>query len=60
MIIWDVSPEIFSFGPFSIGSLNLGPFSVRWYGLLFAASFVIGFQIMNWIFKIEKKSRYPS
>lgn len=56
MIIWDVSPEIFSFGPFSIGSLNLGPFSVRWYGLLFAASFVIGFQIMNWIFKIEKKS----
>jgi prolipoprotein diacylglyceryl transferase len=51
-----VSPEIFSFGPFSIGSLNLGPFSVRWYGLLFAASFVIGFQIMNWIFKIEKKS----
>lgn len=56
MIVWDVSPEIFSFGPFDIGSFELGPFSVRWYGLLFAASFVIGFQIMHWIFKIEKKS----
>lgn len=56
MIIWDVSPEIFSFGPFSLGLFDLGPFSVRWYGLLFAASFVIGFQIMTWIFKIEKKS----
>ncbi len=56
MIIWDVSPEIFSFGPFSLGDFDIGPFSVRWYGLLFAASFVIGFQIMNWIFNLEKKS----
>jgi prolipoprotein diacylglyceryl transferase len=47
MITWDVSPEIFS----------IGPISIRWYGLLFAASFLIGFQIMTRIFKNEKKSQ---
>ncbi|MCB0730453.1 MAG: prolipoprotein diacylglyceryl transferase [Ignavibacteriae bacterium] len=46
MINWDVSPEIFS----------LGPIHVRWYGLLFAASFLIGFQIMHKIFIKENKS----
>ena len=46
MIYWDISPEIFS----------LGPFSIRWYGLLFALSFIVGFQIMKWIFEKEKKS----
>ena len=47
MITWDVSPEIFS----------IGPISIRWYGLLFAASFLIGFQIMTKIFKKENKSQ---
>jgi len=46
MITWDVSPEIFS----------LGPITVRWYGVLFAASFLIGFQIMTKIFAQENKS----
>ncbi len=46
MITWDVNPEIFS----------LGPIHVRWYGLLFAASFLVGFQIMHKIFMQEKKS----
>ncbi len=46
MINWDVSPEIFS----------LGPLSVRWYGLLFALSFLVGYQIMLKIFKNEGKS----
>ena len=45
MIIWGVSPEIFS----------IGPFAVRWYGLLFASSFFTGFLIIQWIFKQEKK-----
>ncbi len=45
-ITWDVNPEIFSFGPIHI----------RWYGLLFAASFLIGFQIMTKIFKKENKT----
>lgn len=46
MITWDVSPEIFS----------LGPITIRWYGLLFAASFLIGFQLMTKIYADEKKS----
>ncbi len=46
MITWDVSPEI----------IALGPIHIRWYGLLFAASFLVGFQIMTKIFGKEKKS----
>jgi len=46
LITWSVSPEIFS----------LGPIHVRWYGLLFAMSFIVGYQIFTWIFKIEKRS----
>lgn len=44
-VIWDVDPEIF----------HIGAFSVRWYGLMFAMGFVIGIQIMTHIFKVEKK-----
>lgn len=46
MITWNVNPEIFS----------IGPIHIRWYGLLFAASFLIGFKIMQNIFAKEKKS----
>lgn len=44
-IIWDVSPEIFRFGYIA----------VRWYGLLFALSFLFGYSIMSRIFKWEGK-----
>jgi phosphatidylglycerol---prolipoprotein diacylglyceryl transferase len=44
-IIWDVNPEIF----------HIGSFSIRWYGLLFAMGFLIGMQIMTYIFKKEDK-----
>lgn len=43
IIPWDVNPEIF----------RLGPIAVRWYGLLFASSFLFGYIIMNRIFKNE-------
>lgn len=46
-INWDVSPEIF----------NLGPVSVRWYGLLFALSFVFGYIILTRIFVKEGKPK---
>lgn len=46
LITWDVSPDIFS----------LGPLTIRWYGLLFAASFVIGLKIMQNIFIKEGKT----
>lgn len=42
-ITWDVSPEIFS----------ISNFSLRWYGLLFALSFVLGYIILQKIFKKE-------
>ena len=44
-IVWDVSPEIF----------HIGSWPVRWYGLLFAMGFLLGVQIMTYIFRVEKK-----
>ncbi len=44
-IIWDVSPTIF----------KVGSFEIRWYGLLFALGFLIGFQIIAKVFKFENK-----
>jgi prolipoprotein diacylglyceryl transferase len=42
-IVWNVDPEIIRFGDFAI----------RWYGVLFALGFVLGYIIMGKIFKIE-------
>lgn len=44
-IIWNGSPEIFS----------VGSFSLRWYGLLFALGFLIGQQLLYYIFQKEGK-----
>ncbi len=46
MIEWNVNPEIFS----------IGPLSIRWYGLLFASSFILGYIIIADIFKKEGRS----
>jgi phosphatidylglycerol---prolipoprotein diacylglyceryl transferase len=43
-MIWNVSPEIISFGGFGL----------RWYSLLFLAGFLIGYKITFQIFKKEK------
>jgi prolipoprotein diacylglyceryl transferase len=48
VINWDVSPDIFS----------IGPITIRWYGLLFAMSFIVGYQIMMIIFKRENRSEH--
>ncbi len=45
-INWSVGPEI----------IKLGPLALRWYGLLFAAGFVIGYMIMQKIFLTEHKT----
>ncbi len=42
-ITWNVNPEIFP----------LGPFSIRYYGLLFAAAFYISYMIVRKMFRIE-------
>jgi prolipoprotein diacylglyceryl transferase len=44
-IHWAARPEIF----------ELGPIRVRWYGLLFAVGFLIGFKIVHWMYTVEKK-----
>jgi len=43
IVPWDVNPEIF----------RIGSFAVRWYGLLFASSFLFGYIIMQRIFRNE-------
>ena len=40
-ITWEVNPIVI--------------FTIRWYGVLFAAAFVVGFYIMNWVYKREAK-----
>jgi phosphatidylglycerol---prolipoprotein diacylglyceryl transferase len=42
-ITWNVKPEIFS----------IGPFSLRWYGLLFVIAFIFGIIVFRKIFKKE-------
>lgn len=42
-INWDVSPEIF----------NLGFISIRYYGLLFAVAFILGYRVEEKMFKSE-------
>ena len=45
MIHWHVDPVLFT----------LGPISPRWYGVLFALSFVLSYYIMRAIFRNERK-----
>ena len=42
-INWDISPEIF----------NLGGISIRYYGLLFAVAFILGYKVEEKMFKSE-------
>ncbi len=44
VINWNVDPEIF----------HIGPFSIRYYGVLFALGFLIGYNILERMFKFEK------
>ena len=44
-LVWNVDPAIVSFGPFT----------VRWYGLLFALGFLVGFQVMAQIYRAEQR-----
>ena len=44
---WNASPEIF----------HIGSLSVRWYGLLFASGFLIGYYMMEKMFVHEKENQ---
>lgn len=42
-LVWNVTPEIFS----------LGPFRLRWYGLLFALGFIVGYALVAQFYRRE-------
>lgn len=44
--VWDFSPEIF----------RIGSFAPRWYGLMFAIGFMVGYSIMQKVFRLEGKN----
>ena len=44
-IYWDVDPTLF----------RLGPLAPRWYGLLFATGFLVGFYLMRHVFRREDR-----
>lgn len=44
-IYWDIDPTLF----------RLGPLAPRWYGLLFASGFLIGFYLMRHVYRREDK-----
>jgi prolipoprotein diacylglyceryl transferase len=44
-IYWNASPIL----------IRIGPLAIRWYGLLFALLFWIGFAIVQWQFRVEGK-----
>lgn len=46
-IIWNVSPIITD---------KLGPFTIKYYGILFASGFLICFLVLSWIYKREKRN----
>ncbi|HTX52293.1 MAG TPA: prolipoprotein diacylglyceryl transferase [Candidatus Baltobacteraceae bacterium] len=42
---WNVDPIM----------VHLGPLAIRWYGLCFAAAFLVGYWIMEWVYRQEGK-----
>jgi phosphatidylglycerol:prolipoprotein diacylglycerol transferase len=52
-IDWHTSPDIFTF-PESIPLI--GGFPIRWYGLMFASAFLLGYQVVSYMFKKEGRS----
>lgn len=45
-IHWNMNPDLFS----------IGPITVRWYGLMFALSFIVGYSIVERMFKRENQN----
>lgn len=54
-IHWNVEPTIFHLGPFELFGFAIGPLAPRWYGLLFALGFLVGFYLMRRVFMREGK-----
>ena len=48
--VWDINPEIFSLAPY------LGNYGPRYYGLLFALGFFVGYMLMQQVFRKEGRN----
>jgi phosphatidylglycerol:prolipoprotein diacylglycerol transferase len=44
----DFDPIAIAFGPFHVGGATLGPFAIRWYGLMYLAGFVLFVLLGRW------------
>jgi phosphatidylglycerol:prolipoprotein diacylglycerol transferase len=49
----NISPEIFSIGPFVIGPYEIGPLAIRWYGLMYLIGFAASFLLVK--YQIKKR-----
>lgn len=54
--VWNIDPEIFRIGPYIIFGREIGPLAPRWYGLLFAMGFLIGYSMMQSAFRKEGRN----
>lgn len=45
-LTWDIDPNL----------IAIGDIQVRWYGIMFAIAFILGYQIMKWIYIREEKN----
>ncbi|WP_426060688.1 prolipoprotein diacylglyceryl transferase [Hymenobacter sp. B1770] len=55
-IYWNVDPIIHAFGPWSVFGTQLGPITLRWYGLFFMLPFVLGTFVLTHIYRSERTS----
>ncbi len=46
LFYWNADPAL----------ISLGPITIHWYGLMFALAFIIGLQIMRWIYAREQRN----
>jgi prolipoprotein diacylglyceryltransferase len=44
--VWNIDPEI----------LRLGPLAIRWYGVLFASGFMLGYFVLLEMYRRERRS----
>ena len=47
----EINPSLATIPEFSIGSLAIGPFEIRWYALMYIISFVIGYFLLRKLYK---------
>ncbi|MBU1248479.1 MAG: prolipoprotein diacylglyceryl transferase [Proteobacteria bacterium] len=59
IILPEIDPVAIALGPFSLGSLSLGPLEVRWYGLAYAVGFILAWWLGRVIARREHSPLTP-